>query len=122
MELTKENWESLTDDEKTQELQKIIPGVDYAQYRKVYEKLKEVDRDWFGVFEHPVLVLELIDPIMGHAVMNWLYTKGDKIDGIPLFGYKLTEICLDKSSLSGFSDEERVVVRRAMEILKSKVG
>lgn len=120
MELTKENWASLTDDEKTVELQKIIPGADYGDYKKTYEKLKEVDSCGFGVFENPVLVLELIDPVMCSSIMSWLYTSGEKVNQIPVFGYKLTEITLDKSSLMKYTDEEKYILNKAFEILKSK--
>lgn len=119
MELTRESWSKLTDEEKTAELQKIIPGADYAEYRKDYERLKELGRDFFA-FDKPVVVLELIDPIMASELASWMYRRGNKLDNIPVFGYKLVELTFDKASLMGFSEEERLILHQAIHIIQSK--
>lgn len=120
MELTRESWSELTDEEKTAELQKIIPGADYAEYRKDYERLKGLGRADFFTFDKPVVVLELIDPIMASELASWMYRRGDKLNNIPVFGYKLVELTFDKASLMGFSKEEQSILHQAIHIIQSK--
>lgn len=92
--LTKESWAELTIEEKNKELQKIIPGADYQTYLNDYNRLKEIGKHDYFCFEHPVLVLSLIDPVMATELTSWLYTQGDKLNQIPVFGYKLEEVTL----------------------------
>ena len=122
--LTKESWAALTDEEKTRELQELIPGADYKQYKEYFERMKELKPDWldYGTFEHPVICLELIDPIMTSELMAWMYRQGEKLDQIPVFGYKMNELFFDKASLFNFTDNEREVIKHAIEILKAKAG
>lgn len=121
LELTKENWASLTDEEKTHELQKLIPGVTYQEYKTEYERLKELGKEDFMVFNNPVITLELIDPVMAASLLSWMYRHGDKINHIPLFGYEMKELTFDKSSLMGFSDDEKNVLSHAFNILKNRI-
>ena len=122
--LTKESWAALTDEEKTIELQQLIPGADYKKYKEDYERMKEFKPDWadYGSYEHPVICLELIDPVMTDLIMAWMYQQGEKLDQIPVFGYKMNQLYFDKASLFNFDDNERAIIKEAIEILKSKVG
>lgn len=121
--LTKESWTALTDEEKTIELQALIPGADYKKYKEGYERMKELKPDWadYGSYEHPVICLELIDPVMTDLIMAWMYREGEKLNQIPVFGYKMTELFFDKASLFNFDDTEREIIKQAVKILKTKV-
>ena len=121
--LTKESWAALTDEEKTIELQQLIPGADYKKYKEGYERMKELKPDWadYGSYEHPVICLELIDPVMTDLMMAWMYREGEKLNQIPVFGYKMNELFFDKASLFNFDDTEREIIKQAIKILKSKV-
>lgn len=121
LELTKENWASLTDEEKTHELQKLMPGITYQEYKEQYERLKELGKESAMIFNNPVITLKLIDPIMAPSLFGWMYSRGDKINHIPLFGYEMTELTFDKSSLMGFSDDEKNVLSHAFNILKNRI-
>ena len=121
LELTKENWASLTDEEKTHELQKIMPGVTYQEYREEYERLKELGKEDFMVFNNPVITLELIDPVMAASLMSWMYRSGDKIKHIPIFGYEMKELTFDKSTLMEFSDDEKTILQQAFNVLKNRI-
>lgn len=121
MELTKESWSNLTDDEKTAELQLIIPGADYKKYKEHYEKYYNNSSIEFD-FEHPCLTLKLIDPVMTYMLVDWLYRKGNRVNQIPIFGYALEKITLDEKSLMGFSKEESEILSKALNIISNKIN
>lgn len=119
--LTKESWENLTDDEKTQELQEIMPGVNYKYYKELYNMCMEHGR-LNPAFENPCLSLKLIDPVLTMMLWSWMYSKGKKLNNIPLFGYRLEEITIDKSSLMNFTNSEKDILSSAIKILQDKGG
>lgn len=122
MELTKENWASLTDDEKTVELQQIIPGADYKKYKEIYEKYyNDTQAGSYMVYEHPCLTLKLIDPVMTFMLGQWMYRKGNKMDCIPIFGYKLEKVTFDEKTLMNFSDSETEILKEAIKIISNKL-
>lgn len=121
-ELTKENWDALTDDEKTIEMRKLIPGFDYKKERQTYEKLKEMGLENNLVFDNPCLTLKLIDPVIARSLSSWLYEPGEKLQNIPVFGYRLDKITFDESTLMGFNDSEKSILLQAMEIIKNKIN
>ena len=132
--MTKEKWQSMTDDQKTSYMRKVFKAMnigdsyDYAKDREVYERLTE-ENVTHGVYKNPCIVLELFDPVMAHTIMSWMYRNfddnGDAVgyaqgSPAPLFGYNLIELTFDKSTLMEFSDTEKQVLREAMRIIGEK--
>lgn len=131
--MNKEKWSSMTDEQKTTFMRNVFKtwhfgeDFDYAERRRFHDDLVK-ERMHYGEFENPCLVLEIVDPIMAFPMMSWLYGQyGDdgkpskNGESAPLFGYNLKEIYFDKGSLMGYSSEEEDVLRRAFEIIKSKM-
>ena len=132
--MTQEKWQSMTDEEKTSYMRKVFKKMnigdsfDYAESRKVYERMTDFGCGKFGVYQNPCIVLELFDPIMAAEIMSWMYQKFDDNGDVPevggspapLFGYKMVELVFDKSSLMEFSDDEKRILREAMLIIGEK--
>lgn len=131
--MDKEKWRSMTDDEKTSYMRNVFKDMrlgdnfDYGDCRRIFEETKG-----YGVYQNPCLVLELVDPIMAHFVMDWMYSFYDDegnsapstLPGAthaPLFGYRLVSLYFDKSSLMNFSDWEKDIINKALSILKDRV-
>ena len=132
--MTKEKWQSMTDEKKTSYMRKVFKAMnigesfDYADCRRVYEVLK-ANGGAYGVYENPCVVLELFDPIMAPLIMRWMCSKFDDNGDVakngqgteaPLFGYRMTELFFDKGSLMEFSDNEKQILREAMRIIGEK--
>ena len=135
--MNKEKWQSMTDEQKTSYMRKVFKEMnigdsfDYAECRRVYERLTETGKGTYGVYENPCIVLELFDPIMACCLLDWMYgsfdDNGDRVDACSgggtapfLFGYKMVELYLNKGSLMDFSDSEKQVLREAMRIIGEK--
>lgn len=123
----------MTDEQKTTFMRRVFKRLhfgedfDYAERRRYRDILIEKGIN-YGEFQNPCLVLELVDPVMANPIISWLYGEygdnGEYSAGgetAPLFGYNLIEIHFDKGSLMGYSSEEEDVLRRAFEIIKSKM-
>lgn len=84
------------------------------------DKSKIIRRFW----EHPVLILELVDPLMAEMILSWMYAKVELPNGerseVPFMGYHIVELVFDKVSLMKFTNEEKNVLNHAMNILKSR--
>lgn len=122
--LTKESWEYLTDEEKTKELQRLIPGLNYTELKEEYERCINHERlaTLCPKWERPVLELELIDPVMTHLLMGYMYQQGEKLTQVPLFGYKLNTIHFDITSVANYSDSEQAILREAISIIEKKIN
>ena len=133
--MTKEKWQSMTDEEKTAFMRKVYKQMnigdsfDYARCRLLYERMTETGHGTYGVYQNPCIVLELFDPIMAPAIMSWMYTCFDdngenaeytKGTPVPLFGYNMVELTFDKGSLMNFTDDEKQILREAMRIIGEK--
>ena len=133
--MNKEKWQSMTDEQKTSYMRKVFKEMnigenfDYAECRRLHDRMTEAGAGTHGVYQNPCIVLELFDPIMAPAIMGWMYDKfddnGDAVDyrqgsQAPLFGYNLVELTIDKSTLMGFSDSEKQTLREAMRIIGEK--
>jgi hypothetical protein len=133
--MDKERWQLMTDEEKTMFMRKVFKSMnigdsfDYAECRRVYERMTEAGSGTYGVYKNPCIVLELFDPIMACCIMDWMYgsfdDNGDRVDShsggtAPLFGYKMVELYFDKGSLLGFTDSEKQVLKEAMRIIGEK--
>lgn len=123
----------MTDDQKTAYMRKVYKEMnigdsfDYAECRRVHDRMTEAGFGTHGVFQNPCIVLELFDPIMAPTIMSWMYRKfdengeiDDKGESAPLFGYKMVELTFDKGTLMEFSDDEKMVLREAMRIIGEK--
>lgn len=132
--MKKEKWESMTDDQKTTFMRNVFKNMslgenfDYAECKRFAERFKEERGHYYGVFNNPCIVLNLVDPILACTLMSWMYAKyndnGERDpsgETAPLFGYNMTELYFDKGSLMEFSDTEKQVLRRAVEIISEKV-
>ena len=132
--MTKEKWQSMTDEQKTSYMRKVFKEInigdsfDYAECRKLYERMTD-ESGTYGVYQHPCIVLELFDPIMAPAIMGWMFynfdDNGDRANygkgqPAPLFGYKMVELVFDKCTLMEFSDSEKQTLREAMRIIGEK--
>jgi hypothetical protein len=133
--MNKEKWQSMTDEQKTSYMRKVFKEMnigdsfDYAECRRVHDRMTAVDAGTYGVYQNPCIVLELFDPIMAPAIMRWMYRNfddnGDAVgyaqgSPAPLFGYKLVELTFDKGTLMEFSDSEKQILREAMRIIGEK--
>ena len=133
--MNKEKWESMTDEQKTSYMRKVFKNMnigesfDYAECRRVYDGMIEAGIGTYGVYQNPCIVLELFDPIMAPAILDWMYCNFDdngdraeygKGNPAPLFGYNMIELTFDKGTLMGFSDTEKQILRDAMRIIAEK--
>ena len=133
--MNKEKWQSMTDEQKTSYMRKVFKGMnigesfDYAECRRVHDRMTEAGAGTHGVYQNPCIVLELFDPIMAPAILDWMYhnfdDNGDNVgcaqgSPAPLFGYNLIELTFDKGTLMGFSDTEKQILREAMRIIAEK--
>jgi len=133
--MDKEKWQSMTDEQKTSYMRKVFKEMnmgdsfDYAECRRLYDRMTEARSGTYGVYENPCIVLELFDPVMACCIMDWMYgcfdDNGDRENNpngttAPLFGYRMVELYFDKGSLMKFSDSEKQVLREAMRIIGEK--
>lgn len=133
--MDKEKWQSMTDEQKTSYMRKVFKELnigdsfDYAECRRVHDRMTEAGFGTHGVYQNPCIVLELFDPIMAPAIMSWMYCgfndEGDYDSSsggspAPLFGYNMVELTFNKGALMGFSDEEKQILREAMRIIGEK--
>ena len=133
--MNKEKWQSMTDEQKTSYMRKVFKNMnigesfDYAECRRVYDRMTEAGAGTHGVYQNPCIVLELFDPIMAPTIMSWMYRNfddnGDAVgytqgSPAPLFGYNMIELTFDKGTLMGFSDTEKQILRDAMRIIAEK--
>lgn len=118
-------WEALPNEEKNSVLNGFLRCLDNMNYDKIcrtYDLFNESNLGTFG-YEHPVLLLRLADPKMAHQIMAWMYHKENTSQGeirVPFAGYFIDEITFDKSSLMNYSEEEKAILKQAMEILRGK--
>ena len=125
----------MTDEQKTSYMRKVFKNMnigesfDYAECRRVHDRMTDAGAGTHGVYHNPCIVLELFDPIMAPMIMNWMYgnfdDNGDSVgyaqgSPAPLFGYSLIELTFDKGTLMEFSDNEKQILREAMRIIGEK--
>ena len=125
----------MTDEQKTSYMRKVFKEMnigdsfDYAERRRVHDRMTEAGAGTHGVYQNPCIVLELFDPIMAPTIMSWMYRhfddNGDAVgynqgSPSPLFGYNIVELTFDKGTLIGFSDSEKQILREAMRIIGEK--
>lgn len=119
-----EKWKALPDEEKQKVLdafKRRIDNLEYSDICKSYEFYQEVGENC--KWEHPVLLLRLADEKMTPHILSWLYSEVETSQGkmnVPFGGYFLEEITFDKSSLMAYSDEEKEVLRKAIQIIRNK--
>ena len=119
-----EKWKALPDEEKQKVLDAFKRRIDnlvYSDICKSYERYQEVGGNY--KWEHPVLLLRLADEKMTSHILSWLYSEVETSQGkmnIPFGGYFLEEITFDKSSLMAYDDEEKEVLRKAIQIIRNK--
>ena len=135
--MTKELWDTLTDEEKTQYMRNVFRAMhigetfDYTAVRRTMEGMEQ-HRPGFlknNTFKNPCIVLELFDPVMAYELQSWMYMKFDEKGNYnsreggpaPIFGYLMKELCFDKDSLMEFTESEREVLREACRIINNKV-
>lgn len=133
--MKKEKWFNMSDDQKTSFMRNVFKDMDlgetfdYAECVRISERMKEHTGELYGVFNNPCIVLELVDPVMAHMLLGWMYRKFNDQgetdlngDTAPLFGYNMVELYLDKGSLMDFSDSEKDILREAVRIIKEKTN
>lgn len=134
--MKKDIWDAMSDEQKTVFMHNVFKDMDvgaefdYSECKKWAERFKEAKGEYYGVFNNPCVVLELTDPILACRLMSWLYRKYDENGNptseggqtAPLFGYTMKELYFNKGSLMQFSDSEKDILRRAIEILKEKTN
>lgn len=118
-------WEALPNEEKNSVLNSFLRRLDNMNYDEIcrtYDLFNGSNLGTFG-YEHPVLMLRLADPKMAHQIMAWMYHEENTSQGkirVPFAGYFIDEITLDKSSLMNYSEEEKAILKQAIEILRCK--
>lgn len=96
--------------------------MNYDEICRTNDLFNESNVGTFG-YKHPVLILRLADPKMAHQIMAWMYYTENTSQGeirVPFAGYFIDEITFDKSSLMNYSEEEKAILKQAMEILRGK--
>lgn len=90
--VSKEYWANLSDEDKSKiirrfcEINDIGPDFDYAKVRDFSERVKQKYKE-SGIYrnnqfwEHPVLILELVDPLMAEMILSWMYAKVELPNG-----------------------------------------
>lgn len=129
---TKESWAKLSDNDKTKFIRKFcemhsLNNFDYAKAKEFAEKMKNVSCAFINN-SNPCIVLRNIDPILTQLVLSWMYSEieitsedGHVIkNNCPFAGFGIEEIYFDKSSLMEYSDEEKEILNKAVEILTTK--
>lgn len=134
-----EKWQSLNEEQRNKIVNKIHEVMDFSNinFYKDYVALENSLKDKLGEdsytglisSENPCLVLTLCDPVLSRIIQRWLYTTimvydddGSIIwnDRMPFAGFFLDEIYFDKSSLMKYSDEEKEIINKAIDIIKNK--
>ena len=133
-----DKWQSLNDEQRNRIVQRMHEVMDfnnpnfYFDCVKVEAKLKEINGGgWTGLISNPnpCLVLTCCDPLLSRIIGIWLNTEiqvedkdGSIIwnDRIPFAGFFLDEIYFDKSSLMQYSDDEKDIINKAIDIIKNK--
>lgn len=134
-----EKWQSLNEEQRNKIVNKIHEVMDFSNTNlyKDYVALENRIKDELGEDSYtglisnknPCLVLTLCDPILSRIIQRWLYTTiivydddGSIIwnDRMPFAGFFLDEIYFDKSSLMKYSDEEKEIINKAIDIIKNK--
>ena len=118
-------WEALPNEEKNSVLNSFLRRLDNMNYDEIcrtYDLFNESNLGTFG-YKHPALILRLADPKMAHQIMAWMYHTENTSQGeirVPFAGYFIDEITFDKVSLMNYSEEEKAILKQAMEILRGK--
>ena len=129
--MNKEKWNGMTDEQKTKFMRNVFKQLnfgdefDYAESRKHYERMKEAGLGSHGAYANPCITLELVDPIMATEILSWMYSHFDDEgnntvssgETPPIFGYNMTELTFDKSTLMDYNDSEKEVLREAIRII-----
>lgn len=116
---------ALSNEEKNSVLNSFLRHLDNMNYDEIcrtYDLLNESNLGTFE-YEHPVLILRLADPKMAHQIMAWMCLKENSSQGeirVPFAGYFIDEIHFDKSSLMNYSEEEKAILKQAIDILRGK--
>lgn len=133
--MNKEKWQSMTDEQKTSYMRNVFKTLklgdsfDYADCRERHKRVIEAGIGIHGVYQNPCITLELVDPIMAHSLMSWMYCDFDENGNIvkyagegsaPIFGYNMVELTFDKTTLMEFSDDEKRILREAVRIIREK--
>lgn len=118
-------WMALSNEEKNSVLNSFLRHLDNMNYDKICRTSDLLKKSKFGTFEyeHPVLLLRLADPKMAHQIMAWMFLKENSSQGeirVPFAGYFIDEIHFDKSSLMNYSEEEKFILKQAIDILRGK--
>ena len=132
--MRKEKWQSMTDEQKTLFMRNVFKELnlgetfDYAECRRVYNRMAEMGKADYGVYDNPCITLRLVDPVLAGEILSWMYLRFDDEghsaqsgETAPIFGYDMVELTFDKYSLMEYSDEEQDVLRRAIQIINNKV-
>lgn len=130
--MVKEDWANLSDEEKTRVIREFMKQVglenfDYTKTKASFDYLKKTQKEMsidISNWENPVLVLELVDPVMAGMVFAWMYKNIKLSNGkgstVPFLGYNIVEFVFNKGSLMSYTSEEKEILRKAMSILKDK--
>lgn len=132
MNVGKEGWYNLTDEQKTKVLKQYIKdikfdNIDYAKMRKrrkyVEEHLGKVSMLYSGL-QNPCLVLSCPDENMTDIIYSLLFHNVEVENvykgPVPIIGYFVDAIYNDPASLAGFDEDEKKIITRAVQILKNK--
>lgn len=134
-----DKWQSLTDEQRNRIVQRMHEVMDFANpnfyfncVRREAKAKAELGQDAYtGLINspNPCLVLTCCDPILSTVIQRWMYTNiqvedkdGTIIwnDRMPLGGFFLDEVYFDKSSLMKYTDDEKDIINRAINIIKNK--
>ena len=123
----KEEWSILTDQERNEIINEFIDKVfrnfDYTEIKDKYDEAKELGLPTLAT-NNPCLILELIDPVLTYALVSWMYRESNHSkwkEKVPLFGYRINSFVYNKSSLIGYSEQERDILQQATEIINNKL-
>lgn len=133
MNTIKEKWDKLSDEDKSKVLNEFInkTGLNNIDYAKLRKEKEMVDRALPGNSngyincENPGLILSLVDPVLTHVILSWMYTRVNIPDVwndvVPLFGFNIESLYFSGADMIGFGDREKSVLRDAVNIIKKKL-
>lgn len=136
-EVVKKDWNALSSEEKTLVINTFLKNAglidfDYDKAVAFKESMEKENPNtaachWVNSNE-PVIITRVVDPVLTDFIMKWMFAttqviKNDNViwdNVVPFAGLEVIEFGFERDKLSRLTEDEREVIRKAIEILKIK--
>lgn len=134
-----DKWNNLNEQQRDKVVKRIYEVLGFNNPNPYIKEADRVRKDraengsfgYIGLIENsnPCLVLNLCDPVLSRIIQKWLFTTIEVLDDdgtviwndrMPFCGFFLDEVYFDKASLMKYTDEERDVINKAINIIKNR--